>query len=144
MLQWCQQFSYLEQLKVTLNSHVNSSKCSNELQVFVVSEYVLDYFSMLWSHVYPLCTCDMQNMKRPLASRSLHSHGAAGASKLLIVYSEHCLAVNYTIFGRISWPTVFRSRGLCYTSGHWFWVYIVLALLFINSFSPGSCAGNAH
>lgn len=36
----------------------------------------------------------MQNMKRPLASRSLHSHGAAGASKLLLVYSEHCLAIN--------------------------------------------------
>ena len=46
-------------------------------------------------------------------SSSLHSHGAAGTSKLLLVHSEHCLAVNYTMFGRIPWPTVFKSRGLC-------------------------------
>lgn len=40
----------------------------------------------------------MQNMKRPpLAFRSLHSHGAVGASKLSLVYLEHCLAINYTI-----------------------------------------------
>jgi hypothetical protein len=39
----------------------------------------------------------MQNMKSSLASGSLHSHGAVGASKLLLVYSEHCLAINYTI-----------------------------------------------
>lgn len=52
----------------------------------------------------------MQNMKRPLASRSLHSHGAAGASKLL-VYSEHCLAINYTIFGRIPGQQFSKAEG---------------------------------
>lgn len=35
----------------------------------------------------------MQNMKGPLAFRSLHSHGAVGTSKLFLVYSEHCLAI---------------------------------------------------
>lgn len=41
----------------------------------------------------------MQNMKRPppLAFRSLHSHGAVGASKLSLIYLEHRLAINYTI-----------------------------------------------
>ncbi|KAF6351650.1 hypothetical protein mRhiFer1_010154 [Rhinolophus ferrumequinum] len=74
---------------------------------------VCSYFSLLlWSHVYSLCTCNMQNMKRPLASRSLHSHGAADASKLLLVHLEHCLAINYTIFGRNRWPTVQKQRAM--------------------------------
>lgn len=49
------------------------------------------------SILFTLCTCDMQNMKRPPSFRSLHSHGAVGASILSLVYSEHCLATNYTI-----------------------------------------------
>lgn len=53
----------------------------------------------------------MQNMKGPLASRSLHSHGAVDASELLLAYLEHCLAINYTIFGRNRWPTVQKAEG---------------------------------
>lgn len=90
-----------------------------------------------------LCTCDMQNMKRPLASRSLHSHGAAGASKLLLVYSEHCLAVNHTLFGRIPWRIVFKAGVHAKFQGIDFeFTYISSAvhkLLF-----PRGCADKVH
>lgn len=55
------------------------------LQMSIVLTYMVTFQSSC-GLLFTLCTCDMQTMERPLAP-SLHSHGAFGASKLLLVYS---------------------------------------------------------
>lgn len=112
------------------------------LQVFVVSKYVVSYFQFL-GLMFMLCTCYMQHMKTPFASRSLHSHGALGASKLFLVDSELCVAIIYTIFGRIPSPTVVKGTGLCSISGHWclslHWISTALRQLLFSRELCGSC-----
>lgn len=93
--------------------------------------------------LFTLCTWNMQNMKGPLASWSLHSYGAVDASELLLVYLEHCLAINYTIFGRNRWPTVQKQRAMLNFRA------LILSLHCISSavhklLLPGSCTGNAR
>lgn len=84
----------------------------------------------------------MQNMKRPLASRSLHYHGAAGASKLFLVYSEHCLAILVIPYLEGPLDQQFsKAEGYAKFQGIDF--EFTLALLFLNSFSLVSCAGYA-